>query len=81
MRDKRIVKAQVDLFETLGIYINDVLLPTRKFGSGLLDTTPVPYTGLKETFILGWSELAQVTITQKDPLPMTLLALALEVEA
>ncbi len=79
--DKRIVRVKVNMYESLGLYINDILLPTRKFGSGLLDTTPEPYTGLKEQFLLGWTELAQVTITQKDPLPMTLLSLAVEVEA
>jgi hypothetical protein len=32
-------------------------------------------------YLLGWTELAQVTITQTDPTPMTVLGLAIEVEA
>jgi hypothetical protein len=30
---------------------------------------------------MGWTELAQITISQKDPLPMLLMGLSLEVEA
>jgi hypothetical protein len=50
-------------------------------GEGILDSSPMPYTGLKEVYLLGWSELAQVEITQRDPLPMLLLGVSLEVEA
>lgn len=79
-KDKRVGKVQVDMFESLGLYVDDILLPSRNFGESMLDTTPEPYTGLKETHLLGWSELATVTISQQDPLPMTILALAIEVE-
>ena len=78
--NKRIVRVKADMYESLGVYIEGILLPTRKFGSDLLDQTPDPYTGLKEQFLNGWTELAQVTITQQDPLPMTILSLAVEVE-
>jgi hypothetical protein len=80
-RDKRISKVQIDLYESLGVYIDGILLPDRDFGETLLDRTPDPYTGLRETFLMGWTEIAQVEITQQDPVPMMILALSLEVEA
>ena len=80
-RDKRIGKVQVDLYQSLGVYIDDILLPDRQFGEGILDTVPAVYTGLREVFLMGWTELAQVEIKQIDPLPMMILALSLEVEA
>jgi len=79
-KDKRVTKVQVDMYESLGIYVDDILLPDRKFGENVLDTTPAPYTGLREVYLLGWTELATVTITQQDPVPMTIRALAIEVE-
>jgi hypothetical protein len=79
-KDKRIVKAQLDVFESLGIYVDGIQIPDREFGESLLDVTPDPYTGLKEIYLLGWTELATLTITQQDPLPLTLRALAIEVE-
>jgi len=41
----------------------------------------VEFSGIKETPLLGYSRTAQVTITQQDPLPMTLLGVTLEVQA
>jgi hypothetical protein len=80
-RKKRIVKVIVNLYQSLGIYIDGTLLPDRTLGESVLDTTPVPYTGLKEIFMLGWTDLAQIEITQVDPVPMLLIGLSLEVEA
>ena len=80
-RKKRIVRVIVNLYQSLGIYIDGTLLPDRTLGENVLDTTPTPYTGLKEIFMLGWTDLAQVEITQVDPVPMLLIGLSLEVEA
>jgi hypothetical protein len=79
-KDKRITKVQLDVFESLGIYVDGIQIPDREFGESLLDVTPDPYTGLKEIYLLGWTELATLTITQQDPLPMTIRAIAIEVE-
>jgi hypothetical protein len=79
-RRKRIVRVIADLYETLGISVNGTALPDRSFGEGILDDPPAPFTGIKEVFLLGWDDLAQVTITQTDPMPMTVLGLAIEVE-
>lgn len=80
-RKKRITQVEANLYESLGVYINGNQLADRQFGEDMLDTTPTPFTGIKETHLLGWDEAAQVTITQQDPVPMTVLALAIEVEA
>jgi len=79
-KDKRVTKVQVDMYQSLGVYVEGVLLPDRKFGENILDVVPTPYSGLREVYLLGWSELATVTITQQDPVPMTIRALAIEVE-
>lgn len=79
-RKKRIVKVVPNVYESLGISINGDRFIDRNFGLSL-DSAPTAYTGLKEMYLLGWTELAQVTITQTDPTPMTVLGLAIEVEA
>jgi hypothetical protein len=80
-RKKRIIRVIVNLYQSLGIYVDGTLLPDRTLGENVLDTTPTPYTGLKEVFMLGWTDLAQIEITQVDPVPMLLIGLSLEVEA
>jgi hypothetical protein len=80
-RYKRLVRVVTDLYQSLGVYVNDIYLADRDLGEDILDTTPPGFTGIKETHLLGWDRLAQITITQQDPQPFTLLALAIEVEA
>ena len=80
-RHKRLVRVVADVYQSLGLYVNSTLVPDRAFGSSILGTTPAAFTGIKEMHILGWDRLAQVTITQQDPQPLTLLGLAIEVEA
>jgi len=79
-RKKRIVKVIPDVYQSLGVSINGDRFIDRNFGLSL-DSAPTAYTGLKEMYLLGWTDLAQVTITQTDPTPMTVLGLAIEVEA
>ena len=81
MRKKRIIRVMLDVYETLGLYVDGTLLPDRALGVGILNSTPSPYTGLKDVYQMGWSELAQVEISQTDPVPMLLLGVSLEMEA
>lgn len=76
---KRNVRIFVDYFESLGIFIQDVLIPHREFGPLVLDQPPIPATGVEEFRDLGWSKRPPVTIIQTDPLPMTILAIGYEV--
>lgn len=75
----RITRCVVDLYQSLGIIINGESLPDRQMGDAM-DTPPAAYTGRKQMPLLGWSKSNQVTITQSDPVPMTLLGLGLEVD-
>jgi hypothetical protein len=75
------VRVIVDTYATLGVYVNGTLLPDRTLGTSVLDDTPIGFTGIKEIYMTGWDRLAQVTITQTDPQPFTLLGLDVEVEA
>ena len=79
-RKKRIVKVIPNVYQSSGISVNGDRLIDRNFGLSL-NSPPTAYTGLKEMYLLGWTDLAQVTITQTDPTPMTILGLAIEVEA
>lgn len=78
--EKRITNCVLDVYETLGLYVNGTYVPDRALGTGILDATPTPYTGRKNVRLLGWSKTNQVTITQPDPLPMTIRALNLEID-
>jgi len=67
----------VRLYETSDIVINNKTVGFRAFGSGLLDEPPPQFTGIKRLVgFRGWDETAQVTITQNDPTPMTVLQLS-----
>lgn len=75
---KRVTKARVNLYESRGVYVNNQLVTTRKFGDAL-DQVFTPITGIESVYLLGYNTRTQVEITQKNPDPMTLLSLDLEV--
>lgn len=84
---KRLIRIVADLYESLGVLVKttahtvNVTVPERKFGEDILDVAPTSFTGIKEVYLSGWDRLAQVTISQTDPQPFTLLGLVVEVEA
>ncbi len=80
-REKRIVRATVNRYLSLGIFVNGERLPDRQLDLDTFDAVPAPSSELQEIYLNGWSKSAQVTITQEDPVPMTILALDLEVSA
>lgn len=82
--EMRITRCTVEMLNSLGVNINGVRvgpypLYDRQMGDAM-DTPPQPFTGRKQLPILGWSKTNQITITQDDPVPMTILALGLEVD-
>jgi len=79
-RKKRVVRVIGNFYESLGVSVNGEYMVDRSFGMPL-GSHITPYTGVKEMYLLGWTDLAQVTITQVDPGPMTVLGLGVEVEA
>lgn len=80
-RRKRFVEASLLVYESLGLLVDGHRIPDTQFGEDVLDDAPIPFTGMKQAYVHGWTDIAQLTITQTDPLPMTLTGLVLEVEA
>lgn len=73
--EKRISRVTLELFESLGVLIQgydleDTVAP---------DGTKAPFTGRKSQVLLGWSKRPTITVTQTDPLPMTVLGIEMEV--
>ena len=78
---RRILKVSAVLHETAGIKINGKRIADRAFGDDILDSPSVLFTGIRTVAMLGYSKTSQVTVTQTDPAPMTLLGLTLELQA
>lgn len=76
---KRVIRVILNLYETLGVSVEDNLIPDRSF-TVVLDEAPEPYTGIKEIYLLGYSRTTQITIKQSAPLPFTLLQIDHELE-
>lgn len=77
---KRIIEATLELKDTTYIEVNENRVSFRKFGSELLDKPPTLFTGrVTEEGILGYSDKAQLRITQTRPGFMDLLGIAVKV--
>jgi hypothetical protein len=74
---KRIVEINALLYETQNIVINGNLVPIRTFDTPLILDEPVPeFTGTKVlNGILGYGDQAQITVSQTQPLKLTVLGL------
>jgi hypothetical protein len=80
---KRWVRIRPMLYNSLGVYItydgNEIFLADRQFDVDVLGAAPVQRSGVNQGVrVLGWTYEAQLTITQKDPLPFTILSLSTE---
>jgi len=75
---KRIVRAGVELFESNGVLVNGERIADKTMGVDVFEA-PIPNTGLERIFLQGWSVEATLSITQEEPMPMTILAVYLEV--
>jgi len=78
-QEKRVIRVILNLFESLGVSVESNLIPDRQFVV-TLDEAPIPYTGIKEIYLLGYSRTTQITIGQTVPLPFTLLQIEHELE-
>lgn len=79
-RKKKISNINAVVATTLGLYVNGRFVPTRNFGSGLLDAAGKPASEILEVkSSLGWRKQARVAVGQKDAHPMRLYGLAYEV--
>ena len=80
VKKRRISKVSAQLHESSGLKINDKAVPNKNLGVNVLGKPPEVFTGIKTLPILGYSKTAQVTVTQTDPLPLTLLGLTVELQ-
>ena len=76
---RRIVRAVLDLNETLDVKTKGTSILIRRVTDDF-SLEPSAISQRKEIYLLGWSSEGTVTITQDQPLPLTLNGLLLEVE-
>jgi hypothetical protein len=77
-RPKRISRVIVGLDTTLSVLIAGNRLIIKQVTDDF-SLPPVPYTGSKEFFLLGYSRDATVSVSQDEPLPCAVLGMVLEV--
>ena len=78
-KQKRIAEVHLRLYNTAGISVNGDVVNFRNFTLAYnpLDGVAPVFTGVKKIQGLrNWDEEGQITITQTDPLPLTLLSIA-----
>ena len=86
MRLKKIVRMNVRVYESSGIYIDNIPVPIRAFGpstdSPLSPESIVPTSGIIEDVydINGWGREVVPTITCPDPTPMHIQMIEYEIE-
>ena len=76
---KRLVRCWIDYYESIGIKINNKVIPELAFGPNTLDTPVQPSTGVYEHDLQGWAERTSFQITQDDPLPFLVIGIGYEV--
>ena len=79
-RRKRVPRVVMRLSETQDVVVNGNQVSFRQFGDDLLDVPPPFFTGDKIIHgFRGWDRQGQLTFTQSNPSPFTMIALAYEV--
>ena len=78
-RKRRIVRTVLDIVSTLNVKAQGTKILVRSVTDDF-SLEPQPITRREEVFMLGWNLLGRVTITQDEPLPLTLNGVMLEVE-
>ena len=80
VKKRRISRVSAQLHESSGLKVNGKAVPNKNLGANVLGQAPESFTGIKTLPVLGYSKTAQVTVTQTDPLPLTLLGLTVELQ-
>lgn len=76
---RRVVRAVLDLVSTLNVKAGGTRILLRSVTDDF-SQEPTSLTQRKEVYLLGWSKEGRITVTQEEPLPMTLNGILLEVE-
>lgn len=78
---KRVNRVILNLYNSLGVYVESEFLGDKKFPV-ILNQTATPYTGIKEIYLFGYIDrLVEVEVSQTDALPFTLLSIDSEIES
>lgn len=78
-KNKAVKNVYVEYQNSLGIYVNDFPLPMQQYSNGLA-SPPVPESDYQVfSPMQGWDPRAEISITQKEPYPLTILAIGREV--
>lgn len=77
-RRKRVVKVDINVLESLGVWARKRYTSDRPF-TVVLDQAPEPFTGFKEMYLLGYDRLQEVEIHQMEPLPFVLRGIGTEI--
>lgn len=73
---KRIVEVNAEVYQTQAMSVNGQQVAFRQFGSGALDASVTPFTGVKTVGpLLGFDKEGAITVSQTVPLKLHLLAL------
>jgi len=75
---KRVTRCALNLYQSRGVYVNDLLITSRKFGDPT-DEELTPITGIESVYLLGYNIKTQVEIKQINPDPLTVLSVDLEI--
>ena len=76
---RRVVRAVLDLNESLNVKTKGTTMLIRRVTDDF-SLEPTSVTERKEVYLLGWGKEGTVSITQDEPLPLTLNGVMLEVE-
>ena len=83
MRLKKIVRMNMRVLNTNGIYIDDSPVPSRAFGISTIGDAPLPFSGILDDLYPaeGWSRDTMPVFSCPDPTPMHIQAIDIEVES
>ena len=76
---KRLVRVKLNVFETLGITVENVRMADKHFVMSFNHQLD-PFTGVKDVYLLGWADQNTVLITQDVPFKFTLLQIETEIK-
>tara|TARA_S200002703_G_scaffold153831_1_gene155821 strand:+ start:826 stop:2757 length:1932 start_codon:yes stop_codon:yes gene_type:complete len=76
---RRVVRALLDLNESLNVQIQGTNLLIRRVTSNL-SLAPDAITEKKEVYLLGWGREGNITVSQDQPLPLAINGVLVEVE-
>jgi hypothetical protein len=76
----RKIMCEIQFFESKSCNVDGFPVVFREFGIDLLNQDINAYTGQKRIRLSGWSRTPQVTITNTEALPLTILSLTTEIK-